>query len=67
MRYTSITRYAKLVGINRESVYKRIKAGSVILLEDCDVPVVDLMQSKGTMNRNDWSKPKAPDLPNWAR
>lgn len=65
-RYVSITTYAKIVGINRESVYKRIKRGSAVLLKDCDVPVVDLSLSKGTMKRNDWSKVKQPDLPSWA-
>lgn len=58
MRYVSITTYAKLVGINRESVYKRIKRGKVCLLEDCEVPVVDLWNSQGKMTRNDWSSIK---------
>ena len=58
MRYVSITTYAKLVGINRESVYKRIKRGKVCLLEDCEVPVVDLQNSQGKMVRNDWSSIK---------
>lgn len=58
MRYVSITTYAKMVGINRESVYKRIKRGKVCLLEDCEVPVVDLQNSQGKMTRNDWSSLK---------
>jgi len=65
MRYVSITRYAKLVQISRESVYKRIKAGTVTLLEDCEVPVVDLSRSKGTMTRNSWPEIKEPELPAW--
>ena len=52
-RFVSITTYAKLVGINRPSVYKRIKKGTAVLLEDCEVPVIDLQNSKGT-------KPKEP-------
>jgi len=55
MRYVSITTYAKLVGISRESVYKRIKKGTAVLLDDCEVPVVDVQQSRGKMQRNDWS------------
>ena len=67
MRYVSITTYAKLVGISRESVYKRIKAGTVTLLESSEVPVVDLARSKGTMTRNDWPEIVQPDIPKWAR
>jgi predicted DNA-binding protein YlxM (UPF0122 family) len=60
-RFVSITRYAELVGINRESVYKRIKKGTAVLFDDCEVPVVDLSLSKGTMNRNNWKDIKAVD------
>jgi len=60
MRYVTITTYAKMVGISRESVYKRIKKGTAVLLEDCESPdcespVIDLQRSRGKMERNDWS------------
>lgn len=55
MRYLSITSYAKYAGISREAVYKRIKAGTAILLADCDVPVIDTELSRGKIERNDWS------------
>lgn len=66
-RFVSITTYAKIVGINRESVYKRIKKGTAVLLNDCEVPVIDLSLSKGTMTRNKWPEIKEPELPAWAR
>jgi predicted DNA-binding protein YlxM (UPF0122 family) len=53
-RFVSITTYAKLCGISRESVYKRIKKGTAILLDDCEVPVIDMHRSKGNMQRNDF-------------
>lgn len=54
MRYVSISTYAKMVGINRVSVYKRIKKGTAVLLEDSEVPVIDLSLSRGEMVRNDF-------------
>lgn len=57
MRYVSITTYAKMVGINRVSVYKRIKRGTAVLLEDSEVPVIDLNLSRGKMVRNDFKSP----------
>lgn len=59
MRYVSITTYAKMVGINRVSVYKRIKRGTAVLLGDCEIPVIDLKLSKGNMVRNDFKSPIA--------
>lgn len=59
MRYVSISTYAKMVGINRVSVYKRIKRGTAVLLEDSEVPVIDLDRSKGKMVRNDFKLPVA--------
>ena len=52
MRYVSITTYAKICGISRESVYKRIKKGTAILLSDCEVPVIDLSLSRLKTERN---------------
>jgi hypothetical protein len=66
-RFVSITTYAKLVGINRESVYKRIKKGTAVLLEISEVPIIDLARSKGTMTRNKWPEIKELELPAWAR
>jgi hypothetical protein len=66
-RFVTITTYAKLVGINRESVYKRLKKGTAVLLESCEAPVIDLSRSKGTMTKNKWSDINDPDLPAWAR
>jgi predicted DNA-binding protein YlxM (UPF0122 family) len=63
-RFVSITTYAKRCGISRESVYKRIKKGTAILLDDCEVPVIDTHQSKGNMQRNDFKIiPKINDMP----
>ena len=63
-RFVSITTYAKLCNISRESVYKRIKKGTAVLLEDCEVPVIDLAYSRGEYVRNNWKEiiPK-PELP----
>ena len=55
MRYVTISTYAKMVGISRESVYKRIKKGTAVLLEDCESPIIDIQRSRGKMERNDWS------------
>lgn len=65
MRYVSITTYAKMCGISRESVYKRIKKGTAILLEDSEVAVIDTYQSKGKMQRNDFTKIKTDNNPDW--
>lgn len=63
-RFVSITTYAKICKISRESVYKRIKRGTAVLLDDCEVPVIDLAYSRGLYERNNWKdiKPK-PELP----
>ena len=66
-RFVSITRYAEIVGISREAVYKRIDSGSAVLFEQSEVPLVDLARSKGTMTRNDWPEIVQPDVPKWAR
>ena len=55
-RFLSITTYAKICGITRPAVYKRIKSGKTKLLDDCEVPVVDMAFSKGNCPRNDWQK-----------
>lgn len=65
MRYVSITTYAKICGISRESVYKRIKKGTAVLLEDCEVSVIDTYLSKGKMQRNDFTKIKTDNNPDW--
>lgn len=57
-RYVSITKYAKLCGISREAVYKRIKSGKAVLLDDCEVAVIDLAFSRGKYERNNWRKIK---------
>ena len=45
-------------------MYKRIKKGTAVLLEDCEVPVIDLAYSRGEYVRNNWKEiiPK-PELP----
>lgn len=55
MRYVSITTYAKQVGISREAVYKRLKRGTAMLMEDCEVSIIDTHNSQGKMIRNDFS------------
>lgn len=57
-RFVSITRYAQLCKITREAVYKRIKSGKAVLLDICEVPVIDLAFSKGTNDRNNWKEIK---------
>jgi len=54
MRFVSITTYAKICKITRPAVYKRIKSGKAVLLNDCEVPVIDLALSKGNQERNKW-------------
>lgn len=66
MRYVSITTYAKMCNISRESVYKRIKKGTAVLLNDCEVPVIDTFKSKGKMQRNNLIDVTMPDgTPDW--
>ena len=60
-RFVSITKYAKLCGITREAVYKRIKSGRAKLLDLSEVPVIDLSESKGTDNRNKWKEIPEPE------
>lgn len=67
-RYQSISNYAKLCGISRESVYKRIKRGTAVLLANCDVPVIDTYLSKGSMQRNNWKDmPEPNNTPDWMK
>jgi predicted DNA-binding protein YlxM (UPF0122 family) len=65
MRYVSITTYAKMCGISRESVYKRIKKGTAILLDDCEVSVIDTYRSRGKMQRNDFTNIKTDNNLDW--
>lgn len=53
-RFVSITTYAKMCGITRPAVYKRIKRGKAKLLDECEVPVIDLVFSRGEYERNNW-------------
>lgn len=63
-RFVSITTYAKICNITRPAVYKRIKSGKAKLLEQCEVPVIDLSLSMGNYERNNWKDiPEEPDLP----
>lgn len=63
-RFVSITTYARLCKISREAVYKRIKKGTAKLLDECEVPVVDLAFSRGEYKRNNWKNiPEEPILP----
>jgi len=57
-RFVSITRYAQLCGITREAVYKRLKSGKATTLDICEVPVIDLANSKGTDDRSEWKEIK---------
>ena len=56
MRFVSITTYAKICKITRPAVYKRIKSGRAKLLDDCEVPVIDLAFSRGHYERNNWKE-----------
>lgn len=55
-RYVSISTYAKIFGITRAAVYKRIKSGKAKLLDECEVPVIDLEFSRGNYQRNNWKE-----------
>ena len=41
-RFVTISTYAKLCGINRESVYKRLKSGKLQISESCEHPLIDV-------------------------
>lgn len=63
-RFVSISTYAKICKISRPAVYKRIKSGKAKLLEQCEVPVIDLAFSRGKYERNNWKDiPTEPILP----
>lgn len=63
-RFVSITTYAKICKITRPAVYKRIKSGKAVLLDNCEVPVIDLAFSRGEYARNNWKDVKPePGLP----
>jgi len=53
-RFVSITTYSKICKITRPAVYKRIKSGKAKLLEQCEVPVIDLAFSRWEYERNNW-------------
>lgn len=67
MRYVSITTYAKMCGISRESVYKRIKKGTAVLLHDCEVAVIDTWVSKGALTRNNLIGITIDNTPDWMK
>ena len=46
-----------MVGISRPSVYKRIKSGKAVLMDDCEVSLIDTEASIGKIIRNNFKKP----------
>ena len=55
-----------MCGISRESVYKRIKRGTAVLLENSEVAVIDTYLSKGEIQRNSFKDlPKQNNYPDW--
>lgn len=46
-----------MVGISRPAVYKRIKSGKAVLMDDCEVSLIDTDASIGKIVRNNFKKP----------
>jgi len=66
-RFVTISTYARLCKINRESVYKRIKSGRVQVSSFCEHPLIDIEEYPPNRSRQKIDKPIAKrDLPDWA-
>jgi predicted DNA-binding transcriptional regulator AlpA len=58
--------YAQLCGIKRESVYKRIKAGTLSISEYCEHPLIDTEEfPPGRMKSKPSKPPVKRELPDW--
>lgn len=64
-RFITISSWAKLAGINRESVYKRIKAGTVKTSDLCEHPLIDIeIYPPCKLKHKHIPLPKR-EMPNW--
>jgi hypothetical protein len=63
MRFVTISTYAKLCGINRESVYKRLKSGKLSVSEYCEHPLIDLEEYPPNKQRHKVEPPKKNSWP----
>ena len=67
-RFITISTWAKLAGINRESVYKRIKKGSVKITDLCEHPLIDIEEYPPCkLKHKHQPLPIKRDLPNWCK
>lgn len=65
-RFVTIKTWAKLAGINRESVYKRIKSGKLAYSDYCEMPAIDLEEYPPGKRRHVSAPPAVKrDLPDW--
>jgi hypothetical protein len=64
-RFITISSWAKLAGINRESVYKRIKRGTVKTSELCEHPLIDIDFYPPCKLKYERKELPKRDMPNW--
>jgi hypothetical protein len=64
-RFVTITTYANLCKINRESVYKRIKAGKLHVSEYCEHPLIDLQEYPPNKKRHEKTQVEVKQMPSW--
>lgn len=65
-RFVTIDTYAKMCGIKRTSVYKRIKSGKLSYSPYCEMPAIDIEEYPPNRFRCNPKPPKVKrDLPNW--
>ena len=65
-RFITISSWAKLAGINRESVYKRLKRGTVKVSDLCEHPLIDIELYPPYKSKNQHQPLPKSDLPSWA-
>ena len=64
-RFVTISSYAKLCKINRESVYKRIKSGKLQVSEYCEHPLIDLEEYPPNKVRCEKKPVEVALMPSW--
>jgi predicted DNA-binding transcriptional regulator AlpA len=65
-RFVTIGTYAKLCGVTREAIYKRIKAGTLTVSEYCEHPLIDTEEfPPGRMKSKPSKPPVKRELPDW--
>ena len=64
-RFVTIDTYAKMCGILRTSVYKRLKSGKLSYSKYCEMPAIDLEEYPPNKFRCEVKEPVKKTMPSW--